>query len=74
MLYALISLIIILSAALAVCFFYLLAIKRQYFTLRNKYKINPDYDCQVMMADMLSGDGLYKFERLDTKNLFYHRG
>lgn len=41
--------------------------------LEEKFKLNPSYETQLMLADLLSGKGLFKIERLDTENLFYFR-
>lgn len=41
--------------------------------LKLKHQQNPSYDCQQLLAEMLSGQALLRIERLDTENLFYRR-
>lgn len=46
---------------------------KQIEDLKKKYEQNPSYETQLMMADLLSGNGLFKIERIETENLFYRR-
>lgn len=62
------------AAGVAAFYFYRRNVLSKYLELQNKYKINPDYDSQLLLKDLLGGGGLFKIERLDTENLFYRRG
>lgn len=41
--------------------------------MRWRYEQNPSYDCQLFMSDLLAGKGLFKIERIERENLFFHR-
>jgi hypothetical protein len=51
----------------------LLASQAQVREFEDRFKTNPSYDCQMVLADMLSGNGLFRIERIERENLFYHR-
>lgn len=44
-----------------------------YKSLDLKYKLNPDYDSQRVMAEMLTGGGLFKVEKIDSADLYVLR-
>lgn len=48
-------------------------LKAEISDFKLRYETNPSYDCQLFMADILSGKGLFKIERLERENLFYLR-
>lgn len=41
--------------------------------IEERYRINPGYDAQMVLADILSGQGLFKIERIERENLFLFR-
>lgn len=45
----------------------------KYNSLKNKHLKNPNAETQLMMADLLSGNHLFRIERIDTENLFLRR-
>jgi hypothetical protein len=47
--------------------------KNQLAEWQERYRSNPGYDCQQMMADLLSGQGLFRIERIERENLFLFR-
>lgn len=48
-------------------------LKDELESLKKKYEQNPSYETQLMMADILSGNALFRIERLETQNLFIRR-
>ncbi len=47
--------------------------RKEIISLQTKYQVNPSYDCQVFMADVMAGQGLFKIERVDREDLFLFR-
>jgi hypothetical protein len=41
--------------------------------LLKKYELNPSYDCQLLLAQIMSGDGLFRIEAIDATNIFIRR-
>lgn len=48
-------------------------LKEELEILKKKYELNPSYESQLMLAELLSGNGLFKIERIETQNLFHWR-
>lgn len=77
MLYIVILLSILLTSAVcAVTYLYIKfkKVSKALETLSLKYKTNPSYDCQQLLADLMAGGGIFKIEKYDTEGiLIYHR-
>ena len=41
--------------------------------LQEKYRLNPSYDAQLVLGELLTGAGLFRVERIESENLFYLR-
>lgn len=41
--------------------------------LKERFKSEPSYDCQQLLADLFSGGAVVKIERLPKENLFFRR-
>ena len=41
--------------------------------LKRKHELNPSYDCQVAIGELLMGTALFKIERIDSENIFLRR-
>lgn len=65
--------IILLFATNSFVLYKFIIAKSELTELSKKYKLNPDYDSQLILADLLSGEGLFRIERVERENLFYLR-
>ena len=45
----------------------------EYQALQNKHQLNPSYETQLAIADLLSGNNLFRIERIDTEDLLLRR-
>lgn len=72
-LFAVAVVILITSPILVWQYFIVRSLKAQNLDLRNRYQINPSYDCQMFMADVMGGKGMFKIESVDRENLFLLR-
>ena len=48
--------------------------KSDFEALQNKFRDNPSYECQQLLADLLMGNALFRIERLSPENILLRRG
>lgn len=41
--------------------------------LTKKHQLSPSYETQLMMAELLTGNSLFRIERIDTEDLLLRR-
>lgn len=75
MLITVLLIVALLSAMSLAAWFYIQcrALEAAVTELEYRYQKNPSYDCQLFMADIMAGQGLFKLERIERENLFFLR-
>lgn len=41
--------------------------------IKNKYRVDPSYETQLMFADLMRGNALFHIERVEPQNIFLRR-
>lgn len=47
--------------------------QKEYLELQQKFQKNPSYECQQLLANLLSGHALFHIETIDPENIFIRR-